>query len=276
VQHWRPALYAWGAVTGLFLVLPMLIVVPLSFSTDPLLRWPPKGFTLQWYDTFLTDPLWTDAIWTSLEVAGATVVLATLLGTSLALGLDRARFRGRAIVNAVAISPIVIPAIILAIGIFFIFTTLRLTGTVRGLILAHTVLATPLVLVSVLASLRGLDSNLERAAQNLGANPLRVFLRITLPLIAPGMFAGALFAFIISWDEIVVALFVTGPLVKTLPVVMWSQVTTFVDPTVAAAATVMLAVTTLVLVIALVVRQRAERRKLADLVSLEVRFEGME
>jgi putative spermidine/putrescine transport system permease protein len=254
VQKWRRALYAWGAVTGVFLVFPMLVVVPLSFSTDPLLRWPPTGFTLHWYDVFLTDSRWTDATMTSLKVAGVTVVAATVLGTALALGLDRARFRGKAVVNAVAISPIIVPSIIFAIGIFFVFTTLRLTGTIRGLIFAHTVLATPLVLASVLASLRGLDRNLERAAQNLGASPARVLLRVTLPLIAPGMFAGAVFAFITSWDEIVVAIFVTGPLVKTLPV--------------AAAATVVLATTTLALVVGLVVRQRATSRKFQDFVTL--------
>jgi putative spermidine/putrescine transport system permease protein len=265
---WRRLLYVWGTITGLFLLLPMLVVIPLSFSTNALLRWPPKGFTFEWYHKFLSDPQWTNATVTSLKVAGATVVLATIFGTTLALGLDRSRFRGKALVNAVAISPIVVPAIILAIGLFFIFTTLRITGTIKGLIFAHTVLATPLVLASVLASLRGLDRNLERAARNLGASPFHVFLRITLPLILPGMFAGAVFAFITSWDEIVIAIFVTGPLVKTLPVVMWTQVTTFVDPTVAAAATVVLAVTTLALIIGIVVRARASSRRAADLVAL--------
>lgn len=251
------ALGVAGTLIALFLLLPTLVVVPLSFTEGTLLRWPPRGFDLRWYDTLFTDPEWRDAALTSLEVGLWTALLATTLGTLVALGLTRGRFRGRGLANMLVLSPMIVPGVIVAIGTYFVFVRMGVVGTMRGLVAAHTVLAMPLVVVSVTNSLRSFDRDLERAAQSLGAGPVRTFARVTLPLIAPGVAAGALFAFITSWDEIVVALFVTSPAVRTLPVVIFNQIRSGVDPTVAAAATLLIAVTVLSLAVALLARRRA-------------------
>lgn len=250
------ALRVVGALIAIFLLAPTLVVIPLSVTERTLLRWPPRGFDLRWYDALFTDPEWRDAAITSLEVGLWTALLATVLGTLVALGLTRGRFRGRELTNMLVLSPIIVPGVIVAIGTYFVFVRLGIVGTQRGLVAAHTVLALPLVVVSVTNSLRSFDRDLERAAQSLGAGPMRTFLRVTLPLIAPGVAAGALFAFITSWDEIVVALFVTSPSVRTLPVVIFNQINSGVDPTVAAAATLLIAVTVLALAVALFARRR--------------------
>ena len=173
------------------------------------------------------------------------------------LGMVRGRFPGKNLVNALILSPLIVPVIIIAIGMFSLYVRWKITGTLLGLVIAHSTLAIPFVVVSVSTSLRTIDRNLELAAQNLGAGPVRTFTRITLPLVLPGVFAGALFAFLTSWDEVVVAIFLTTAKFRTLPVEMWEQVRQVVDPTVAAVATVVLTVTTTVLLIAFVVRRQS-------------------
>ena len=174
-----------------------------------------------------------------------------------ALGLTRGRFPGRAIVNGLMLTPLIVPVVIIAIGMFSLFVQWRIAGSLLGLVIAHTALALPFVIVNVGTSLRTMDRNLELAAANLGADPRRSFLHITLPLILPGVLAGAIFSFITSWDEVVVAIFMTSARYRTLPVEMWEQVRQVVDPTVAAVATIVLAVTTTVLLLAFVVRRQA-------------------
>jgi putative spermidine/putrescine transport system permease protein len=251
----------WGVVGfgALFLLLPALVVVPLSFTENKILRWPPRGFTLHWYDKLVSDPAWSAAIKTSLQVAGWTVLVSTILGTALSLALVRGRFRAKGMLLALVLSPAIVPVVILALGIFFVFVRLKFIGTIHGLVIAHTVLALPFVVIAVSNSVRSLDIELERAASSLGAKPLYTFRRITLPLILPGLLAGALFAFITSWDEIVIALFVTTPVVRTLPVVMFTQIREEIDPTVAAAATVLMTVTMLALAIAALLRRNEKR-----------------
>jgi putative spermidine/putrescine transport system permease protein len=189
-----------------------------------------------------------------------TAGLATLLGTLAALGITRGRFPGRTLVNALTLSPLIVPVVIIAIGMFSLFVQWRISGSLVGLVLAHTALALPFVIVNVATSLRTMDRNLELAAANLGATPARSFLRITLPIIFPGVLAGAIFAFITSWDEVVVAIFLTSARFRTLPVEMWEQVRQVVDPTVAAVATTLLVVTTGLLLLLLVVRRQAPAR----------------
>jgi putative spermidine/putrescine transport system permease protein len=173
------------------------------------------------------------------------------------LGLTRGRVPGRSLVNALALSPLIVPVVVIAIGMFGLYVQWRIAGSLVGLVVAHTALALPFVIVNVGTSLRTIDRNLELAAANLGANPRRVFLNITLPIILPGVLAGAIFAFITSWDEVVVAIFMTSARFRTLPVEMWEQVRQVVDPTVAAVATTLLVVTTALLLILLVVRRQA-------------------
>ena len=259
-QPRRLLLVSLGALTVFFLMAPTLVVVPMSFTASNSLTFPPEGFSTRWYERMLTDPQWSTGFVNSAQVALLTAVLATVLGTLAALGTVRGRFPGKNAVNALVLSPLIVPVIIIAIGMFSVFVRWKITGTIVGLVLAHTALAVPFVVVNVATSLRTMDRNLELAAMNLGADPLRTFFRITLPIVLPGVFAGALFAFITSWDEVVVSIFLTTARFRTLPVEMWEQVHQVVDPTVAAVSTTLLVVTTTLLVLVFVVRRQAPAR----------------
>ena len=259
-QPRRLLLLALGALTVFFLMAPTLVVVPMSFTASNALTFPPEGFSTRWYEKMVTDPQWSTGFVNSAQVAFLTAILATALGTLAALGTVRGRFPGRSAVNALILSPLIVPVIIIAIGMFSVFVRWKIAGSVVGLVLAHTALAMPFVVVNVATSLRTMDRNLELAAQSLGAGPVRTFRRITLPLILPGVLAGGLFAFITSWDEVVVSIFLTSARFRTLPAEMWEQVRQVVDPTVAAVSTTLLAVTTTVLVLAFVVRRQAPAR----------------
>jgi putative spermidine/putrescine transport system permease protein len=244
----RTLVYVAAALVGGFLLLPTLIIVPMSFNPGRNLQFPPEGFSLTWYQTLFETPLWRDAMVTSAKVAFFTVIIATVLGTAAALGLARWKSRATGPLTALLLSPMIVPVIILGVGTFLLFSKWKITGTMSGLVLAHVVLALPFVIVSVMASARQLDPTLELAAASLGANRWRTFRRVVLPLIMPGVVAGALFAFITSWDEIVVAIFMTSPTLRTLPVVMWGQVRTNLDPSLAAAGTLLLLISTMALV----------------------------
>ena len=259
-QPRRMLMAAFGGLTVFYLLAPTLVIVPMSFTQARILSFPPHGFTLQWYERMLTDRQWSSGIVNSVEVAVLTAILATVLGTMVALGLARGRLPGSTIVNALALSPLIVPVVIIAVGTFSLFVQWRLAGSLPGLVLAHTALALPFVVVNVGTSLRTMDRNLELAAANLGADPRRTFTRITLPIILPGVLAGAIFAFITSWDEVVVAIFMTSARFRTLPVEMWEQVRQVVDPTVAAVSTTLLVVTTVLLLLLFVVRRQVPAR----------------
>ena len=256
-QPRRILMAALGALTVLYLLAPTLVIVPMSFTEARILSFPPEGFTLQWYQKMVTDRQWSTGIVDSFQVATLTALLATVLGTLAALGLSRGRFYGRSLVNALVLSPLIVPVVVIAIGMFGLFVQWRLSGSLVGLVLAHTALALPFVVVAVGTSLRTMDRNLELAAANLGADPRRTFFNVTFPIILPGVLTGAIFAFITSWDEVVVAIFMTSARFRTLPVEMWEQVRQAVDPTVAAVSTTLLVVTTVLLVLLLVVRRQA-------------------
>jgi putative spermidine/putrescine transport system permease protein len=256
----RLLLLALGTLTVLFLLAPMLVIVPMSFTRSPILSWPPEGVSGQWYQKIVTDPQWSRGFVNSAQVAVLTAVVAAAVGTLAALGIVRGRFPGKSIVNALVLSPLIVPVVIVGIGFFSFYARLRLAGSLPGLVLAHSALALPFVIVNVGTALRTMDRNLEMAAANLGADPVRVFWRITFPIILPGIFAGALFAFITSWDEVVVSIFMTTARFRTLPVEMWEQVRQVVDPTVAAVATSLMAVTTTMLLLVFVVRRQAPVR----------------
>ena len=259
-QPRRLLLVALGAMTVFFLVAPTLVVVPMSFTASNALTFPPEGLSTRWYEKMLTDPQWRTGFANSFQVAFTTAIVATILGTLAALGTVRGRFPGRSAVQGIILSPLIVPVIIIAIGMFSLFVRWKIAGSLVGLVLAHTALAVPFVVVNVATSLRTVDRNLELAAQSLGAGPVRTFRRITLPIILPGVLAGGLFAFITSWDEVVVAIFLTSARFRTLPVEMWEQVRQVVDPTVAAVATTLLAVTTTLLVLIFVVRRQPAAR----------------
>ncbi|MDQ2965439.1 MAG: ABC transporter permease, partial [Chloroflexota bacterium] len=214
-QPRRLLMAALGALTVFYLLAPTLVIIPMSFTEGSILSFPPDGFSLQWYEQMLTRSEWSTGLRNSAVVAVLTAILATVLGTLAALGMTRGRFPGRSLVNGLALSPLIVPVVIIAIGMFSLFVQWRISGSVVGLVVAHTALALPFVIVNVATSLRTMDRNLELAAANLGATPMRSFLRITLPIIFPGVLAGAIFSFITSWDEVVVAIFLTSARFRT-------------------------------------------------------------
>lgn len=236
----RIGIIAVAALVLLFLIAPILVVVPLSFSSEPFFTFPVPGLSLRWYTDFFGNERWLASLLNSVIVASSTTVLATVLGTMAALGLNHPAFPFRQTAAAVLISPMIIPVIILAVGGYLFFGRLGLINTRLGLVLAHTVLALPFVVITVTATLKGYDRNLDRAAASLGAPPLDAFRRVTLPLIAPGVASGAIFAFATSFDEVVVALFLTGAEQRTLPVQMFSGIRDQINPTIMSAATLLL------------------------------------
>jgi putative spermidine/putrescine transport system permease protein len=242
-QHFaRIALATLSALVLVFLVAPIVIIVPLSFSSGSFFYYPLPGFSLRWYDDFFASSFWLPSLWNSLIVGTSATILATLLGTLAALGLWRARFPGQGLVLALLIAPMVVPVVIIAVGVYFAFAPLRLTDGYAGLILAHATLAAPFVVVTVLAALSGFDRSLLRAAANLGATPVAAFRRVMLPLILPGVLSGAVFAFAASFDEVVVALLIAGPGQRTLPRQMFSGINENISLTIAAAATMLIAI----------------------------------
>ena len=251
------------ALVLLFLVAPILIIVPLSFSSGSFFYYPLPGFSLRWYQDFFSSTFWLPSVWNSLIVGTAATLLATLLGTIAALGLWRARFPGQALVLAVLISPMVVPVIIIAVGVYFAFAPFGLNDGYAGLVLAHTTLAVPFVVVTVLATLAGFDRNLLRAAASLGAPPLTTFRRVTLPLILPGVASGAVFAFAASFDEVVVALLIAGPGQRTLPRQMFAGINDNISLTITAAATMLIGISLLLMVAVDGLRRRSERLRRA-------------
>ena len=247
-----------------YLILPILVVIPLSFSSASYLSFPPPGFSLHWYRNFFTRADWISSAWLSIWVGLAVTVLATALGTPASVALVRGRFAGKGLVNAFILSPLIVPGIIVAIGIYFFYARLGVVGNPIALVLAHTCLAVPFVVINVSATLYGFDERLEYAAMSLGASPWGAFRQVTLPLIRPGVLAGALFAFITSFDELIVALFVSGTAAVTLPRRMWEGIRFEIDPTIAAVSTILVAFSGALLLTAELLRRRSERLRTAS------------
>ena len=255
--YWLFRIFCAGVFV--FLILPILAIVPISFSAGEWLTYPLPGLSLRWYEDFLSSEMWLNSLKNSLIVASATTVLATGLGTLAALGLARSHFPLKGLVMAVLISPMIVPIVITAVGVYFFFAAWGLVNTYLGLIFAHTVLAAPFVVITVTSAMQGFDRTLARAGASLGANPPTVFFRITLPLILPGVVSGALFAFATSFDEVVVALFLAGPVQRTLPRQMFSGIRENISPTITAAATLLIVVSVLLMTALELLRRRAER-----------------
>ena len=233
-------LRTFTAIVLVFLMAPIVVVFPLSFSSGELLTLPTPGYSLRWYDDFFSSSKWLLATRNSFIVGIATAILATFLGTLAALGIFLGRFRGKAFLVAMMATPMVVPVVVVAIAMYFAFSFVGLNNTLSGLVLAHTVLSVPYVLITVLATLQTFDRNLLKAAATLGAPPHVAFRRVLLPLIAPGVATGALFAFATSFDELVVAIFVAGPQQFTLPRQMYAGLREFLSPTIAAAAVLLI------------------------------------
>ena len=220
-----------------FLSVPALLMIPLSFGAGSGLSWPPKGFSLQWYQQMFDSPLWMQAIARSLIVAFGTGVLSMLIGTPTAFLLARSQMRGKAAFLAFVLSPIIVPRMIIAVGMFYFFASIGLVGTNLGLILGHTVVAVPYVVMTMMAVLRNYDTRLDLAAQSLGASPLNTLRYVTFPILGAGMLSSFLFAFATSFDELTISLFSSGGLSATLPKQFWDEVTLQLSPVIAAVST---------------------------------------
>ena len=258
-KAWYYIFRAICAAVLIFLIAPILVMMPLSFNSEPYFTYPMPGFSLRWYEDFFFNERWTTALKNSAIIAVCTTILATTLGTLAALGLSRANFPARALIMGVLISPMVCPIVITGVAVFFLYSLVGLSNSYPGIIFAHTVLATPFVVIVVTATLMGFDHTLTRAAAGLGAAPVRTFFKVTLPLILPGVLSGGLFAFVTSWDEVVVVLFIASPEQRTLPKQMFSGIREIISPTITAAASVLIVISIVFLTTVGLLRRRGER-----------------
>ena len=236
-MRWIKGCYAVGAM--IFLIAPLIVILPLAFTSSAFLAYPIPSFSTRWFGELLTDPVWRRSIVNSLIIASGTTVLSTVLGTLAALAL-RGRLPFRGTIRTLFLLPMVVPAVVMGVGMQVLFVRLGLINSYLGVIFAHTVLAIPFVLVSVSGALAGIDPRVEPAAQSLGARPVRVFARVTMPLALPGMASGAALAFALSLDEVVLTLFVAGPNQRTLARQMFSTLRENISPAIAAAAFVII------------------------------------
>ena len=281
--------YTFRVICGLvfmFLMLPILVVLPLSFNVSPyfsftegMLAFDPEAYSLRWYKDILTNGMkipdapfdwawisdtwnnsqWMRAIRNSFFIGICATLLSTALGTLAAIGLSREEMPYRRLIMSILISPMIVPLVITAAGMFFFYSKIQLSQTYIGVIMAHAVLGTPFVIITVTATLVGFDKSLVRAASSLGAGPITTFFRVQMPLIIPGVIAGGLFAFITSFDEVVAVLFLASPEQRTIPRQMWSGIREQISPTILAVATLLVILSVILLTVIELLRRRSER-----------------
>jgi putative spermidine/putrescine transport system permease protein len=244
-----------SAVIAVWLVLPLAIIVPISFSGEDSFSFPPKTWTLARYAN-LADPTWTSALLNSLVIAALVAVVSSVLGTLTAFGVTRSNSSLMTFVRALVLAPQVVPIIVFGLGLYLVFLRWNLVGTLQGFVIAHTVLAIPFVVIPVSAALQTFDQGLERASASLGAGPFATFFQVTFPIVRPAVLSGAFLAFLSSFDEVVLALFMKSPSFYTMPVQLYRRMTDTIDPTVAAVATLELILVISGVVIALVLQAR--------------------
>ncbi len=261
--------YTFRVICGLiffFLIAPIVVVIPLSFNaqdfftfTPEMLRLDPEGFSLKHYRNFFSDSEWQASLWNSIRIAPVATLLSVGFGTLAAIGLSQPHVPARRAIMAILISPMIVPLIISAAGMYFFYSRLGLQGTYWGVVLAHAALGIPFVIITVTATLVGFDRSLTRAAANMGADPVTTFFRVQMPLILPGVISGALFAFITSFDEVVVVLFVGSAGQKTLPWQMFLGLREQISPTILAVATILVVISIALLTTVELLRRRSER-----------------
>ncbi len=261
--------YTFLTICGLiffFLIAPIVIIIPLSFNAVPfftftpeMLSLDPAGYSTKWYQDFFTSLNWLGAVKNSFIIAVFATIISTTLGTIAALGLSRSDMPYKSLVMAILISPMIVPLIISATGMYFFYARFGLTGTYLGVILAHAALGTPFVVITVTATLSGFDHSLTRAAANMGASPTKTFFSIIVPLILPGVISGALFAFITSFDEVIVVKFIGSYEQRTIPWQMFSGIREQISPTILAVATMLVGVSIMLLFTLELIRRRNEK-----------------
>ncbi|MDE0698021.1 MAG: ABC transporter permease [Boseongicola sp.] len=261
--------YAFRVICGVvffFLIAPIIVIIPLSFNaqdfftfTPEMLALDPDGYSLKHYNDFFTNPDWQQAMWNSIRIAPMATLLSVSFGTLAAIGLSQPHVPFRRAIMAILISPMIVPLIISAAGMYFFYSRIGLQGSYWGVVLAHAALGIPFVIITVTATLVGFDRSLTRAAANLGANPVTTFAKVQMPLILPGVISGGLFAFITSFDEVVVVLFVGSAGQKTLPWQMFTGLREQISPTILAVATILVTVSVVLLATIEILRRRSER-----------------
>lgn len=250
-------LYLFGGSVLMFLIAPILLVLPLAFSDAAYFHFPIETYSLRWFRDLFGNPVWLHAIYNSVLIATLATLLATGLGTAAAIGLNRYNLPGKRFIMAVLISPIIVPYVVLAVGAYFFFSKLGIANNLLGIVLVHAVIGMPFVVITVTATLNGFDTKLMQAAQSLGASPWTAFRYVMLPAVWPGVLSGAVFAFATSFDEVIIVLFLGGPEQTTLPRQMWTGLREHLSPTILAAAFVLILVATGMLLLETLRRHRS-------------------
>ena len=254
------ALSVYIGIACMLLMMPIVIVLVLAFGDQTYMRFPPQSLSLRWFATFFGDPRWQRALGSSVLIATVACVIATSLGFFAAYAFVRSDMRGKKLLLSFMLLPLIIPHVITAIAMYFMAGPLKLVGNVFWIGLCHATIALPIVLMILLSSLQGVDVNLERAALSLGSSRIGVFTRVVLPLAFPGILSAALFAFLASFDELVISLFLAGVRSETLPVRIWNSLHLQIEPVIAAVSAFLIAVTGVVLLLDAVVRHARSRR----------------
>ncbi|RUV64893.1 ABC transporter permease [Mesorhizobium sp. M5C.F.Ca.IN.020.29.1.1] len=255
----RAALLGFTGLVAAFLLLPVVFIVLLSFGSSRWLAFPPPGWTLKWYEELFADPAWLEAALTSARIATMAAILAVAIGLLASFALVRAQFRGRSTLRGLLLTPMVLPVVVFAIAIYAFFLRIGLGGTTAGFVIAHTVLALPFAIIPITAALEGFDKSIEDAAIVCGASPFEAKLRVTLPAIKIGIFSAAIFAFLASWDEVVVAIFMASPTLQTLPVKIWGSLRQDLSPVIAAASSLLVLLTLSLMIVTALIRRKLSK-----------------
>jgi putative spermidine/putrescine transport system permease protein len=252
--------WVFGALVLAFIAAPLLIVIPAAFNDSTLLRFPPQHWSLRWFREYFTNPSWIDATITSVQLATVVSAASTLIGLATAVVLDRFSFIGRNLLRALVMAPLLVPVVVIGVALYYMFLRIGLNGSFWALAIGHTVITFPYATVVIGASLVEVDRRLEQAAVGLGAIRPRAFLEVTLPLIRPGIAVAALFGFLVSFDEVVIAIFLAGPSTTTLPRRIWDGIRFDLNPTIAAVASLLIALSTFVMLLSELLRRYLVRR----------------
>ncbi|TIL41433.1 MAG: ABC transporter permease [Mesorhizobium sp.] len=255
----RAALLGFTGLVAAFLLLPVVFIVLLSFGSSRWLAFPPPGWTLKWYEELFADPAWLEAALTSARIATMAAILAVVIGLLASFALVRGQFRGRNVLRGLLLTPMVLPVVVFAIAIYAFFLRIGLGGTTAGFVIAHTVLALPFAIIPITAALEGFDKSIEDAAIVCGASPFEAKLRVTLPAIKIGIFSAAIFAFLASWDEVVVAIFMASPTLQTLPVKIWGSLRQDLSPVIAAASSLLVLLTLSLMIVTALIRRKLSK-----------------
>jgi len=251
----KPFLIGLTVLVCLFLILPIVFIAALSFGSSQWLIFPPPSWTFKWYQMLIADPRWLYSALTSLKIAAIVTILSVILGFLAALGLNRGTFAGRQALRALFLTPMILPVVVLAVALYALFLQIGLAGTTVGFIIAHLLIALPFSIISIGNALESFDKSIEDAAILCGASPWEARIRVTVPAVSHGIFAAAIFSFLASWDEVVLAIFMASPTLQTLPVKIWATLRQDLTPVIAAASTILIAFTILLMVVAALFRK---------------------